>query len=170
MARRFAVRTDTEPVSAAMVRLLGGCHHIHALAVDVHPGTTAVDFTSALLHPLPLWIRLLLRLMDPLRACLGLPGSQVKPVQVTDGARIGPLFILDARDSQVLAGEDSRDLSCRTVFTVRPGAGGTEGVCTTVIRCYRPAGELYVRITKPLHTLILVSLARQLARAHSVRR
>ncbi|MDJ0343646.1 DUF2867 domain-containing protein [Streptomyces sp. H10-C2] len=159
------VRRDTEPVLADALRVLGGCDHVDAVAVDVAPGTTAIGFTALILASPPRWTRSLLAVRDLLVAPFGLKGSRSGAVRIEEGAQIGPMYMFDVSDEQVVAGKDDKHLSFRTTFVVREGANGLEGVCTTVVRYHRTAGRLYFRAIEPFHHVIMRTLARRAAAA-----
>ncbi|WP_189129371.1 DUF2867 domain-containing protein [Wenjunlia tyrosinilytica] len=162
-ARTAVARTDTKPVTADTVLTLGGCDHIDAVAVDVVPGTNAIDFTAAMLGSPPRWLRGLLCVRDTLVAPFGLKGSTAGEVRIEEGRQVGPLHLYSVSQKQVVAGKDDKHLSYRTTFVVREGADGPEGVCTTVVRYHRTAGRVYFRVIEPFHNVIMLGLVRRAA-------
>lgn len=165
--RRPEVRRDTKPAVGETVHLLGGCHHVDAVAVDVEPGTTAIDFAQAMLGSVPYWVGGLLRVRDTLVAPFGLKGSVRGDTRLVAGEAVGPLWMFDVSEALVLAGKDDKHLSYRTTFIVREARTGLEGVCTTVVRYHHPAGRLYFRTIEPFHNAIMVSLASRAASSTS---
>ncbi|MFD9467181.1 DUF2867 domain-containing protein [Streptomyces sp. NPDC060027] len=161
------VRRSVAPVVDAAVASLGGCDHVDAVAVDLAPGTSAVDFTRTVLAGTPDWVHELLTVRDKLMSPFGLHvQKRVAPedIRVVPGARLGPFRILTVSDDEVLAGDNDKHLDFRTSFAVREGAAGLEGVCTTAVRYHRRAGHLYFKIIQPFHNLII---PRVVARARS---
>ncbi|MET8247817.1 DUF2867 domain-containing protein [Streptomyces sp. NPDC005202] len=146
------------PVTAAAVDSLGGCDHVDAVAIDLPPGTTAVEFTHTVLAATPEWVHCLLTTRDTLMSPFGLHTQQrVAPqdIRVVPGAKLGPFRILTVSDEEVLAGDDDKHLCFRTSFAVREGVRGTEGVCTTVVRFTRAYGRAYFKAIQPFHNLII---------------
>ncbi|MFE2714959.1 DUF2867 domain-containing protein [Streptomyces mirabilis] len=160
-------RRNVAPVADAAVASLGGCDHVDAVAVDLAPGTSAVDFTRTVLAGTPEWVHGLLTLRDKLMAPFGLQVQERvarDEIRVEPGTRLGPFRILTVSDGEVLAGDNDKHLDFRTSFAVREGAAGLEGVCTTVVRYHRRAGHLYFKAIQPFHNLII---PRIVARARS---
>ncbi len=156
------------PVTAAAVDSLGGCDHVDAVAVDLPPGTTAVEFTHTVLAATPEWVHRLLTARDTLMSPFGLHTQQrvaPKDIRVVPGARLGPFRVLTVSDAEVLAGDDDKHLSFRTSFAVREGANGTEGVCTTAVRFTMAFGRAYFTAIQPFHNLIIPRLVARAARA-----
>ncbi|MFF3310222.1 DUF2867 domain-containing protein [Streptomyces sp. NPDC004082] len=154
------VRRHATPVLDAARESLGGCDHVDAVAVDLPPGTTAVDFTRAVFLGTPEWVHRLIGVRDRVMAPFGLQRQRrVAPehIRIEPGLKMGPFRLLTVDDDEVLCGDDDKHLDFRTSFAVRPAASGsgTEGVCTTAVRFHRPAGRLYFTAIQPLHHLIV---------------
>ncbi|MEU1042660.1 DUF2867 domain-containing protein [Streptomyces sp. NPDC005551] len=160
--QRVAVRRKVEPVLEAARTSLGGYDHVDAVAVDVAPGVSAVDFTRRMLGSPPRWVRSLLVVRDAAVAPFGLKQRERgAPAAVAAGAKIGPMRLLSVTDAEVLAGDNDKHLSFRCSFAVRQGPHGPEAVCTTVVRFHRRAGRLYFRAIEPFHHAVVAGLVKR---------
>lgn len=155
MSRTPEVRRNADPVSAAALAslALGRADHVDAVAVDLSPGTTAVEFARAAVVSTPEWIHKLLGLRDAI-------GGQVEMVV---GRRLGPFKVLSVADDEVLLGDDDKHLRVRTSFAVRSSLGGTEGVFTTIAAHKNFAGHVYFACIKSFHSIIVTSVVRRAA-------
>ncbi|MFI0965808.1 DUF2867 domain-containing protein [Streptomyces sp. NPDC021080] len=152
------VRRGAAPVKDAAVASLGGCDHADAVAVDLAPGTTAVDFARTVLAGTPGWVHGLLSVRDKLMAPFGLHVQERvarDEIRIEPGTRLGPFRVLTVSEDEVLVGDDDKHLDFRTSFAVREGAAGLEGVCTTVVLYHRRAGNVYFKAIQPFHNLII---------------
>ncbi|MBT2471618.1 DUF2867 domain-containing protein [Streptomyces sp. ISL-66] len=136
-----------------------------AVAVDVAPGTSAVEFTRVIFTGSPLWMGRLMALRDKLVAPFGLQVKErgkAAATRIEPGVKRGPFRILSVTEDEVLCGDDDKHLDFRVSFAVRPKTDGpgSEGVCTTVVRFNRPIGRLYFRTIEPFHHLIVATLLR----------
>nr|WSX52923.1 DUF2867 domain-containing protein [Streptomyces sp. NBC_00974] len=161
------VRRRVAPIVGTAGESLGSYHHVDAVAVDVAPGTSAVDFARVISTGSPGWVGRLMALRDKLVAPFGLRVQERGKATGTEtriepGVKRGPFRILSVTEDEVLCGDDDKHLDFRVSFAVRPktDGSGSEGVCTTVVRFNRPIGRLYFRAIEPFHHLIVASLVR----------
>ncbi|MFF5718670.1 DUF2867 domain-containing protein [Streptomyces buecherae] len=162
MARGPVVRKSAEAVSPSGEKSLGGVDHVDTVAVDVAPGTTPAEFAKAMMSSPPKWVIALMSLRDKIVKPFGLRGGAVQePGEVTPGAKLGPMRVIDVSADEVVAGKDDKHLSYRVVFVVRDAAHGTEGACSTVVRYNQPSGKRYFTVIRPFHNTIMASFARR---------
>lgn len=161
MARGPVVRKTAEAVSETGANSLGGVDHVGTVAVDVAAGTTSAQFAKAMMTSPPKWITTLMTLRDKAVKPFGLKGGHVEATEITPGAWLGPMRVIDVSETEVMAGKDDKHLSYRVTFAVREGAHGPEGACSTVVRYNGAPGKWYFAAIRPFHYLIVSDLARR---------
>lgn len=121
------VRRNVPPVVDAARASLGSFDHVDAVAVELPPGTSAVEFARLVFTGRPGWIGRLMALRDTLVRPLGLHVQErerpARETPIEPGLKAGPFRVLAVGDDEVLCGDDDKHLDFRASFAVRPQIG-----------------------------------------------
>lgn len=136
-----------------------------AFAIDVPPGTTRDPEALArfVFSWRPRWVILLMSARDALVSVVGLKTGRSLRASDGRGDRVGIFRLYEARQHEVILGEDDKHLDFRVSVLYRePGASAREPrvVLSTVVKCHNPMGRGYLRLIAPFHRRVVRSLLR----------